>query len=113
MIYFRIRIIFLCGSVKNDRNSVTADLSHTGHANLVILLFPQVAIRADKALMDMFYQGDVLYIEEQGGYIRNRTAQTYDEVVKDLILCDKSYLRDLHMITKVEETMQGSANVSW
>ncbi len=52
--------------------------------------------------MDMFYQGDVLYIEEQGGYIRNRTAQTYDEVVKDLILCEKSYLRDLHMITKVE-----------
>jgi son of sevenless-like protein len=63
-----------------------------------------VAIRADKALMDMFYQGDVLlYSEEQGSYLRNRTAQTYDEVVKDLILCEKSYLRDLHMITKVSK----------
>ncbi len=59
--------------------------------------------------MDMFYQGDVLYIEEQGGYIRNRTAQTYDEVVKDLILCEKSYLRDLHMITKVENLILGTA----
>jgi hypothetical protein len=68
-----------------------------------------VAICADKALMDMFYQGDVLYIEEQGGYIRNRTAQTYDEVVKDLILCEKSYLRDLHMITKVDYLFLGTA----
>ena len=32
---------------------------------------------------------------------RGRTAQTYDEVVKDLIMSEKSYLRDLHMITKV------------
>lgn len=35
----------------------------------------------------------------EGG--RSRTAQTYDEVVKDLIMSEKSYLRDLHMITKV------------
>jgi len=50
--------------------------------------------------MDMFYQDDVPYIEDEGGG-RSRSAQTYDEVVKDLILSEKSYLRDLHMITKV------------
>lgn len=51
--------------------------------------------------MDMFYQEEVLYEDQAGGYLRNRPAQTYDEVVKDLIMCEKSYLRDLYMITKV------------
>jgi len=60
----------------------------------------KVAMCADKVLMDMFYQDDVPYIEDEGGG-RSRSAQTYDEVVKDLILSEKSYLRDLHMITKV------------
>jgi len=63
----------------------------------------KVAMCADKGqqvLMDMFYQDDVPYIEDEGGG-RSRSAQTYDEVVKDLILSEKSYLRDLHMITKV------------
>eukprot|EP00092_Neocalanus_flemingeri_P012439 GFUD01013410.1.p1 GENE.GFUD01013410.1~~GFUD01013410.1.p1 ORF type:complete len:1387 (-),score=368.57 GFUD01013410.1:1178-5338(-) len=60
----------------------------------------KVAMCADKVLMDMFYQDDVPYIEDEGGG-RSRSAQTYDEVVKELILSEKSYLRDLHMITKV------------
>jgi len=61
----------------------------------------KVAICADKALMDMFYQEEVLYEERSHGLFRNRPAQTYDEVVRDLIMCEKSYLRDLNMITKV------------
>jgi len=62
----------------------------------------KVAMCADKVLMDMFYQDDAPYIEDEGGgQQRGRTAQTYDEVVKELIMSEKSYLRDLHMITKV------------
>ena len=51
--------------------------------------------------MDMFYQGESTSEDQGVGYLRNRPAQTYDEVVKDLILTEKSYLRDLNMITKV------------
>ena len=54
--------------------------------------------------MDMFYQEEGVSEEQGGGgYPRNRPAQTYDEVVKDLVLCEKSYLRDLNMITKVKK----------
>jgi len=60
----------------------------------------KVAMCADKVLMDMFYQDDVPFIEDEGGG-RSKSAMTYEEVVKDLILSEKSYLRDLHMITKV------------
>ena len=49
----------------------------------------------------MFYQEEVLYEERSHGAFRNRPAQNYDEVVRDLIMCEKSYLRDLNMITKV------------
>ena len=56
--------------------------------------------------MDMFYQEEVSSEEHGVGYLRNRPAQTYDEVVKDLILKEKSYLRDLNMITKVNINLQ-------
>jgi hypothetical protein len=71
-----------------------------------------VAICADKALMDMFYQEEVLYEERSHGAFRNRPAQTYDEVVRDLIMCEKSYLRDLNMITKVFFLVFILANIS-
>ncbi len=47
--------------------------------------------------MDMFKQEDVMIYSEE----ETSTRQTYDEVVKDLIMDEKQYLRDLHMITKV------------
>ena len=50
-----------------------------------------------KVLMDMFKQEDVMIYSEE----ETSTRQTYDEVVKDLIMDEKQYLRDLHMITKV------------
>jgi len=45
----------------------------------------------------MFKQEDVMIYSEE----ETSTRQTYDEVVKDLIMHEKQYLRDLHMITKV------------
>jgi hypothetical protein len=50
-----------------------------------------------QVLMDMFKQEDTLLFAEE----EPSTRQTYDECVKDLIMDEKQYLRDLHMITKV------------
>ena len=60
--------------------------------------------------MDMFQQDSViLYNEDESDQIKS--PQTYDEVVKDLIMDEKQYLRDLQMITKVfRDTLQKSCH---
>jgi son of sevenless len=49
--------------------------------------------------MDMFQQDSVLLYGEDES--EQKKSQTYDEVVKDLIMDEKQYLRDLNMIIKV------------
>ncbi|KAF6210835.1 hypothetical protein GE061_013946 [Apolygus lucorum] len=68
----------------------------------------RVAMCADKVLMDMFSQEDGLLdveAETEGGLVvPGRTSQvslSYEEVVKDLLQCEKQHLRNLHMIIKV------------
>ncbi|XP_055544127.1 protein son of sevenless-like isoform X2 [Wyeomyia smithii] len=62
----------------------------------------EVAMCADKALMDMFYQGD-----NSGSMAPSplpptpRRSLTYEEVVKELIHDEKQYQRELHMIIRV------------
>ena len=53
--------------------------------------------------MDMFFQDeDVVLnnVEEEPSY-KQRDSFTYEEIVKDLILEETQYLRDLNMIIKV------------
>ena len=63
----------------------------------------KVAMCADKVLMDMFFQDDDDALpmgEEEQNYIR-RGSLTYEGIVKDLILEETQYMRDLNMIIKV------------
>ncbi|XP_058450191.1 protein son of sevenless isoform X2 [Malaya genurostris] len=56
----------------------------------------EVAMCADKVLMDMFYQGDSSESEPTP-----RTSLSYEEAVKELIHDEKQYQRDLHMLIRV------------
>jgi len=62
----------------------------------------KVAMCADKVLMDMFFQDDdvALGVEEEFVSVR-RGSLKYEEIVKDMILEETQYIRDLDMITKV------------
>ena len=61
----------------------------------------EVAMWADKALMDLFHQDeDVSSVLLEDEPVTG-SSLTYDEVVKNLIHEEKQYLRDLHMIIKV------------
>ncbi|XP_061386025.1 protein son of sevenless [Musca vetustissima] len=64
----------------------------------------EVAMCADKVLMDMFYQPDIktnVLPSPLPSLPAQRTSTTYEEVVKDLINDEKQYQRDLHMIIRV------------
>lgn len=54
--------------------------------------------------MDLFYQDEgmvnVINLDSDSSDL-SKQEQTYDEVVKEFIIDEKKYLRDLHMITKV------------
>ena len=54
--------------------------------------------------MDLFYQdegmGSVVSLDPDP-LDQNNLEKTYDEVVKEFIIEEKKYLRDLHLITKV------------
>ncbi|XP_070577016.1 son of sevenless homolog 2-like [Ptychodera flava] len=62
----------------------------------------KVAMCADKVLTDMFHQDDemsvISLVEEEP--VRSGTL-TYDEIVKDMIMEETQYIRDLNMIIKV------------
>ncbi|XP_077999337.1 son of sevenless homolog 2-like [Glandiceps talaboti] len=62
----------------------------------------KVAMCADKVLTDMFHQDEemsvISLVEEEP--VRTGTL-TYDEIVKDMIMEEKQYIRDLNMIIKV------------
>ncbi|XP_043289041.1 protein son of sevenless [Venturia canescens] len=59
----------------------------------------RVAMYADTALMDVFYQDDCT--EGPQSSLGAVVSQTYEESVRDLIHDERHYLRDLHMIIKV------------
>lgn len=66
---------------------------------------PQVAMCADKVLMDMFYPDEDVSLNsnvyEDMSEQKRRTSVTYDEVIKDLIHEEKQFIRDLNLIIKV------------
>uniref|UniRef100_A0A6B2EH91 Putative ras1 guanine nucleotide exchange factor n=1 Tax=Phlebotomus kandelakii TaxID=1109342 RepID=A0A6B2EH91_9DIPT len=62
----------------------------------------EIAMCADKVLMDMFYQGDGSGSAAPSPLPPTpRVSLSYEEVVKELIHDEKQYQRDLHMIIRV------------
>ena len=55
-----------------------------------------------KVLMDMFFQDDddTIEVENLQSDLGN-TSQSYEELVKDFVLEENQYLRDLNMIIRV------------
>ncbi|XP_067682019.1 son of sevenless homolog 1-like [Haliotis asinina] len=60
----------------------------------------KVAICADQVLMDMFSQEEVVSFVVEDEPVR-RESMTYEEIVKDFIVEETQYMRDLNMIIKV------------
>ncbi|KAK0054856.1 son of sevenless 2, partial [Biomphalaria pfeifferi] len=59
----------------------------------------KVAICADQVLYDMFFQEEELSVGMEDEPVRRE--MTYEEIVKDLIMEETQYLRDLNMIIRV------------
>lgn len=64
------------------------------------LVSNRIELHIFQVLMEMFQQENVLNQNHEKSR-DHKKAQPYDEVVKDLIIDEKQYLRDQHMITKV------------
>jgi hypothetical protein len=65
--------------------------------------------------MDMFYQDEgMVYTssldDDSNSYMKQE--QSYDEIVKELIIAEKQYLRDLFMITKVFRDLLHTHNIA-
>ncbi|PFX16973.1 Son of sevenless-like 1 [Stylophora pistillata] len=60
----------------------------------------KVALFADKVLMDMFHPDDV-ETSVEAETLSSQPALTYDEVVREMMLAEAQYIRDLNMIIKV------------
>ncbi|KAG5892771.1 hypothetical protein JTB14_007986 [Gonioctena quinquepunctata] len=66
----------------------------------------QISMKVDKALMDMFYQdegGGAACLNEAPVIVSTapRTSLNYEDVVRELIASEKTYLKELHMLIKV------------
>lgn len=59
--------------------------------------------------MDMFQQETVMIYNDEE--TETKRLQTYDEVVRDIILDEKQYLRDLNMLTKVFKEILQKGNM--
>ncbi len=51
--------------------------------------------------MDMFFQDDYDFTVEEAPTYTRRGSLTYEDIVKDLVLEETQYMRDLNMIIKV------------
>ncbi|XP_033108968.1 son of sevenless homolog 1-like [Anneissia japonica] len=60
----------------------------------------KVAMYADKVLMDMFHHDEELSVSTLDDETPVR-CETYDEIVKELVLEETQYIRDLNLIIKV------------
>ncbi|XP_059162267.1 son of sevenless homolog 2-like [Physella acuta] len=60
----------------------------------------KVAICADQVLYDMFFQEEEISVMVEDEPVR-REKMSYEEIVKDLIMEETQYLRDLNMIIRV------------
>eukprot|EP00118_Oscarella_pearsei_P019541 m.208220 g.208220 ORF g.208220 m.208220 type:complete len:115 (+) comp39702_c0_seq9:1065-1409(+) len=67
--------------------------------NVVTTQDIQVAMSADKVLLDMF-DADAAAPAEEDLFGAEKASLTYEELIKDLLLEESQYIRDLNMISR-------------